>query len=448
MAVTYGTSQIPGDEITVDSGNTVDISLGFTATVGLVGSYDSSNGSATAGDVVEVTSSRDARDKFGEDSELHRAVNQAYANGAVTVYAVPLPSTNDTESVSGTSGTLSHNPLFDPRVTTHDITVQDTTASSSEDVVITYESSPSTADTGEFKVNPITGDWADDGDGNNYDVTYDYVEGDIDGDGSTTADDTAYREAFEEIVDQDLRFLVALTENETIINEAATVAGNRADDFDFFRVVAGATPETSASSYSDTLDDRRVELVAPARAFEEQDGGGEFRLSAAVAGKQTGKQLGDSTTFETLSNIVDLNQKFTNSELGNWLDEDVTPVKQGDNIKIIKDRTTSTNGKFDRVYATEIVDEATEASHLISGNYIGELNTEANRRSLEDQHTITYRGFEENTPPLLDEFSVSVSENDTNADAVDVSIGLNVVDIIDRVNVDITVGDIITATQS
>ena len=440
---TYGsTSEIPTTEVTVESGSTVSISLGFNATVGLVGSYDDDNGSATAGEVVQVSSTRDARDKFGADSELHRAVEQAYANGAVTVYAVALPVTETTESVSGSSGTLTNVPLFDPRVTTHEITVQDTTDASSETVVVNYSDSLSAGNSGEFVVNPLTGDYNDDGDGNDYDITYEY----------TTS--TEYSDAVTNIADENLRYLALLTEVESRINEGVTEAETRDDDFNFFRVIGGVTPETDPDNYDNNIDSQRCALVAPPRAYDEDNESGEVRTVATYAGKLTGKPLGDSTTFETLDNLVDLNQKFANSEIEKWLNAgdnqnftQVTPLKQDTGIKVIKDHTTSSDAKFNRIFATEIVDEATEGSHQISENYIGELNSPANRRVLEDQHVTLYNSFIDNIPPLLDDFDVAVSENDTNVNAVDVEIGLDVVNVIDKVNVNITVGDIITNEQ-
>ena len=432
---TYGTTVIPSDEITVESGDTVDIGIGINASVGIVGSFDSGNGSATPGEVTEVTSTRDARDKFGDGSELHRAVEQAYANGAVTIHAVGLPSTETTESELSASGTLNNVPLFDPRVTSHEITVQDTTDASSETVVVSYEDTLTSPDSGEFKVNPLTGDFQDDGDGNSYDITYSYTT------------DTEYVDSVTAVADEDIRYLVALTEDSERQSKAVTEATTRAQEFDFFRVVSNVAPNENPSTHTDSFDEARLSLVAPARGYAGSNQTEEVRTAATVAGRYAGNVLGDSATYESLSGLLELNKQYTVSQLGDWVDKQVAPIQDASSIRLIKDMTTSQDGKFERVYANEIIDEATAGSHLISQNYVGELNTEGNRRNLEDDHTILYRGFEENEPTLLDEFSVSVTEDSTNSDEVNVDIGLNVVDIIDTVDVSITVGDVITAQQ-
>lgn len=433
--VTYGTTVIPSDEITVESGDTVEIGIGINASVGLVGSFDSSNGTATAGEVTEVTSTRDARNKFGEGSELHLAVEQAYSNGAVTVHAVGLPSTETTESGVSSGDTLGNVPFFDPRVTTHDITVQDTTDASSETVVVSYEDTLTTPDSGEFKVNPLTGETKDDGDGNTYDVTYSYTT------------DTEYTDALSAVADEDIRYLVALTEDSERQSDAVTEATTRAQEFDFFRVVSNVPPNSDVASYSDTFDERRLSLVAPARAYAGTNQTDEVRTASTVAGKYAGNVLGNSATYESLSGLQELNKNYTVSELGDWIDVQVTPLRNTTSIQVVKDMTTSQDVRFERVYANEIIDEATAGSHLIAQEYIGELNTEGNRRNLEDDHVILYRGFEENNPTLLDEFAVDVTESSTNSDEVEVDIGLNVVDVIDIVDVTISVGDVITANQ-
>lgn len=448
---TYGYSSgiYPSDSITVNSGDTVQIGISFNATVGIVGNYDDANGTATAGQVTEVTSSRDARDKFGEGSELHRAVEQAYANGAVTVFAYPLPKTETTETGLSGSGTLSNTPVTDPRVTTSEITVKDTTASADETVDIDYSSvqqntSLNTASADEFKINPINGDFQDDGTGNTYDVTYEY---------STS---TEWNDGVDALANEDVRFLVALTEEEGRQNDAVIKANTEAQDFDFFRVVSNAPPGVEPASdpdnvqdgeYSHNFDESRLVLAASARGYAGSDGSEEVRTAATYGGKLAGKTLGDSTTYESVSGLLSLNREYSVSEAEDWINNGVTPIRQTNNIFVVKDMTTSSDSRFERVFATEIVDEATEGSHQIAQSFIGELNTQDNRRNLEDNHSILYEGFLEEEPPLLDNYTVNVTESSTNENEVDVDIGLDVVNVIDIVDVNITVGDVITQEQ-
>jgi hypothetical protein len=163
-------------------------------------------------------------------------------------------------------------------------------------------------------------------------------------------------------------------------------------------------------------------------------------MMGATGSKEAGKPLGLSTTFEPVAGFADLRTKYTNAELGTFIDSEVYPVRQSGGIQIVKDMTTSTDVRFERVYASEIVDEVTEVSHNISQDFIGNPNTEENRISLEESHRTSYSEFVADN--LLDAYTVAVKEG-TNPDEVVVNIGVDVVDVMDLIDVTITVGSII-----
>lgn len=432
MAI-FGTTDIPGDSIEVTSGGTVAVGAAVSTTLGLVGGMDTDNGSATTGEAVEVASSADAETLFGADSELKEQVDLALQNGNIsTLYAAPVSETETTESFAGTAtGTLGEFPVFDPNVQPeHDITAQDTTTSSSVTVDIVYDSPPAApTDADTINLNPVTGEFEADA-SSDYDITYSYGD---------------YSTAIESLVARAPRFIVALTENVSVANDLATQMNTAASDFDFIHGIVGGGPEVDPSTYTDAFDDRRLSVVAPARGFTDAANTNEVRTLGAVGGKQAGKGLGDSTTYESLGGLVDVgrtaDERYSNSELGTLVDSEVYPLKQGDRIFVVKDMTTSQDTKFERVYASEIVDEATELSHQISTQFIGELNTESNRFALGESHSTTYQEMQEDN--LLDAYSVQVSQG-ANDDEVDVTIGLDVVDVMDTIDVTIKVGDVVT----
>jgi len=164
------------------------------------------------------------------------------------------------------------------------------------------------------------------------------------------------------------------------------------------------------------------------------------RTLGALGGKLAGKALGDSVTAEPLAGFVDLRRAYTNSELGNLIDAEVLPLKQGGGIKVVKDMTTSSTTKFERVYANEIADEATEISHLIAEQYLGDRNTDSRRVELENSHATSFRELQQDG--LLEDFTVSTSKG-ANDFEVDVSVGLDVIGIIDTIDTEITVGDVV-----
>jgi hypothetical protein len=177
--------------------------------------------------------------------------------------------------------------------------------------------------------------------------------------------------------------------------------------------------------------------VAASRGYV---GDTEVRVLGATGSKEAGKPLGRSMTFNDLNQLEDLRTKYTNSDLGKFIDKEVYPVRQSGGIQIVKDMTTSQDARFNRVYASEIVDEVTETSHLISQDFVGKPNTEAQRVSLAESHRSSFNELKNDN--LLDEYVLSVQEG-SNPDEVDVSIGIDVVDVIDLIDVTITVGSII-----
>jgi len=426
MAETYGTTTIPSDSVTVRSGGTVSIGAAFETTLGLVGGMDTANGDATEGDVITVESTSDAEQQFGEDSELAKNVAAAYANGAGTIYAVGVSETQTTENITGSSsGTLSESPVCDPTVhPDHDITATDTTETADVTVNIVYGTPSAPTEANTINLNPVTGEWEAD-ESSDYDIDYTYGD---------------YGAAITDVVEKVPRIVTVLTENETVANSLLTELNTYDSDFEFMHGVVGAEPEVSAASYSDNLDDRRLSIVAPSRGWLDSAETDQVRTMGAVGGRASGKPLGDSMTYEPLQGIVSLNTQYTNSELGSLIDSQVMPLRQSGGIDIVKDMTTSTDVRFERLYASEIIDEATEISHQISQQFIGNANTEDNRLLLRESHTTSYNELLEDQ--LLEDFLVNVSKG-ANDFEVDIDIGLDVIGIIDTVDVTITVGDVV-----
>lgn len=428
MAEIYGTTNsVPGDSVTVRSGNTVSISAAFTTTVGLVGGYDAANGSATEGEVTTVESSSDASNKFGEDSELKQQVDLAYNNGAGTVYAVPVAETEATEAVTASAtGTLDNAPLFDTRVQDEEtIDVTDTSEGSPVDVELVDVEPTQPSDANTVRINPNTGEWAAD-ESSDYEFVYSYGD---------------YEAAITEVTAMVPRIVGVLTESTSVANDLLTELNTYDTGFDFMHGIVGAPPDTDPSSYDDSFDDRRLSVVAPSRGFTDTAETEMERTIGAVAGKQAGKPLGDSSTAESVGGFASLNRSYNNSEIATLIDNQVYPLRESGGIEVAKDMTTSTDAKFERIAWSEIVDEAAEISHNISSTFIGSANTEENRLTLAESHRTSYTEMEDDN--LLDNYFVAVSEGADPSEVV-LDIGLDVVDYMDTIDVTITVGDVIT----
>lgn len=432
--LTYGTTAIPSDDYSVTSGGTVDnISAAFATTVGLVGGMDKPNGTATPGDVVLVSSPSDAQSKFGDGSELHEQVKAAYNNGAGEVYALPVTETQTTESFSSTdNGTLANNP-FDPNVQ-DEHTIDETNTSAS--IVITYEDpATTTPGTDEINLNPVTGDWkADTSD--SYDIQYSYGTYD-----SAT---------MQKLADQGTRMVGVCSEVSSYISNMESEVQDNADSFTFQHVVAGADPVPDPSSagsyvsgYSDSFDSERLTLVSPSRAYMDESETNQQRTVGGIAGYLASLPLGLSSTNDAISTYQGLRADYTFSQAGDLADKQVMPLLDYPPITVVKDMTTSTDPKFERVYAMQVVDELTELSHEISQVYVGEQNTPTSRNQLRRSLRNMLIGLRTENPPLIDGFAVSVQQNASNSNQTDVEIGASVVDIMDRISVNITLGDIL-----
>jgi hypothetical protein len=427
---TYGTTaDIPGDRTTVRSGDTRAVGAAFEQSVGLVGNMDTTEGSATPDEVVSVSSSSDAATKFGEASELKTQFD-LLPTSISDVKAVPLSETETTETFNGSqTDTLSNVPIFDPRLhDDHTVTVQDTAEGASVTVEYTDDtpSNNTPTDANTLLLNPNTGEWAAD-ESSDYDITYEYGD---------------YSSPIEKITKELPRTVGVLSENTDVADTLVTEMNNRDVNFGFMHGFVGTSPSITVNSYSDNFDERRLSVVAPPRGTTDAAQTNVERTIGAVAGKQAAADLGDTTTYESLNGFTSLGQDFTNSEVATLIDEQVYPLQQRDGVRIMKDMTTSTDTRFNRVAWSEIVDEVTELSHQIAEGFVSEANIVENRFALRESLDTTLSGLQRDN--LLDAYAVSVAQDDTEDDTVNVDIGVDVVDYMDTIVTTISAGDVVT----
>lgn len=441
--VTYGTTaDIPKDQITVLEGGTVAVSVAFENSMVVVGGMDTANGSATPGNVIAVESPSDAQTLFGDGSELHEQSQLAFQNGVGSLYMMPVAETTTTEtfgsSTATDSGTLSNVPFMDPSVHgEHDVTAQDVTEGTSVTVNVVYvDGSPSApTSSNEINLDYITGQWTAD-ETSEYDITYTY------GDYSASA--------LQPAVDQATRMVAVCTEHESVVNDLASELNSNAQNFTFSHGIAGATPKedgvqtnTYATNYSDGVDERRISLVSPSRGYVDAAETNAVRTVGAVGGYLASLPLGVSATADSLGGFTGLRSELTPQDAGDLIDKQVMPLIDYPPVEIVSDMTTSTTQKFERVYTNQVVDEATELSHQISREFVGEQNTETQRRLLARSHKNAFGTMENGTPPQLDDYTVSVSEDNSDPNKTNVNVALDVVDVMDLIDVTMTVGDIV-----
>jgi hypothetical protein len=80
----------------------------------------------------------------------------------------------------------------------------------------------------------------------------------------------------------------------------------------------------------------------------------------------------------------------------------------------------------------------------VSSQFIGNnFNTAESRRRLRRSYRNALLEIENASPPLLNAFAVNVSADATDDNQVDAEIGIDIVDVVDTVDVELAVGDVI-----
>jgi hypothetical protein len=437
--VTYGTQSVPADEITVTANDTVSLSPAFEQSVGIIGGMDTSNGTATAGESTEVLNPSDAANKFGDDSEIHRAAKILFANRVPTVYAVGVPETDATYQSGSdeTSGTLSNTPLFDPNLHGDESVTATDDGGNDIAVNITYEDPPNTpSDSDTINLNPVTGDFEADASDT---YTIDYTYGTYDASLATA------------VTSEGPQVVAVGTEDTSYGSTLGTELGNDAGNFTFQHGFLGADVKadstgtgTYVTNFTDSLDDRRLSVVATPRGTDTNDA--EVRTVWGVAAEVATTPLGRSTTNNDFRGYNSLRTEFNVSEQSSLIDKQVLPLRRdGEDFEIVKDQTTSTTVRFERIFSNQVVDNAVTIIHDDASDFVGEQNTVSNRASLRTSISNDLQTIANASPSQLDDYAVNVSPDGSDPNQVNVEVGLNVVDVMDNIVVDVAVGDVIQA---
>jgi len=403
---------------------------GTTNAVAIVGGYDSEG---AANEVAEnestiISDPSSADDVFGA-SELSRVVPSIAANGIQTVYGVPIPETQNTESISsGTTITLTETP-FDPNLhPDHDITVTDTDASTDLTVNIVYEDPlPSPSEENTANVNPHTNNVEVDASGN-YDIDYTHGE---------------YADAISTAVDLPVRSVAVCTEDASVKTILQTELANVAADFDFKRGFVGASPNIQSSDiidYTPDVEDWRVVEVAPSRGT---GSGGAMRTVGVVAGFMSSQPLGPdgSGLYDSVGGLVDLATQYRPSESKNF--DQVTSITR--NGVVGTAQTTSATGQFKEIYKAEVIDEIALGLFGPMRDYAGGPQDISDLQSIIGARL---QDFSSGNPPLLGfadgsdgvPYSVSASLS-SGGDVANVGVSIVPYPIAKEVNLDLTVTD-------
>ncbi|UBF22604.1 tail sheath [Halorubrum tailed virus 25] len=425
--VTIGSTTLPGVQADVESATSTGVNVGAAAQVGLVGQADLANGTANANEVYEVTTSVKARTWFGDGSPLAKNCIDALTGGAYPVYAVApeqIEVTNeDLSGLGSTSGTLANSP--GPENASEYTFLVDGAV---KDAVLTMDD-PSTKSPGadEVYVNPVTGDFElDVAPSTSGEVDYSYFD-------YPSATAALYGERGE-VVD-----LVGLVnENDDVVSDALSVAEEHATRAEFTTVVAGAAPRLDASSFTNSFDTSRLQLLYPSRNAKDESIIGSYLGLRATLG------INNSPIWKRLSDQRDLAVTLSKFEQEALVSEKVVPVAdESRGARIVEDLTcvADSNAEEDamrQVLHRLIVDYVTEVVYVASERFIGELHTRAARNALS-----TIIGGEMDqllTQNSITDYTVTVEKVDAMTASVDV--GIDTIDPLRNILATIAAGEV------
>jgi len=434
---TYGS--IPGVRVDVEGGSISGVIVGREQKLVLFGRADPS-GTATVGEPAQAVSRSDARDKFGEGSQLTEAVLDALGNGAngQYLYAVPVEQTAVTgEAFTGGSGELGNTPIVED---VDEITAQNTTDGVEADVEFRYSdpvASPSSEQT--VYINPFTGQ-LEAGDSDDYEVDYKYLEW-----------SSAFDAADNVLNEFETGIYAALSESESVAADLLTKVQTLRGRFKMVRGIAGAQPNANSSetppdarfdtaTYTDALDSDAQFAHAPTRREDSKS-----LLTPGIAGLLAGSSLTSSVYNEALNGYTGVEQKITKSEADTLRQKGVIPVRDEGSIRVADNTSTSSETSWERDFFTRrVVDQVILVAKQVGDSIIGRRNKDDTRTIAEEFVKGELEQFaddgliQENTDDERN-FFVDFYEDPTDTNTVLADIGVSPVGIVKTVEVTIEV---------
>lgn len=450
---TFGS--FPGVQITTTGGGISGVQVGDQEKLLIFGDADTSAGSASVNEPTTIGGRADADNKFGSNSQLSDAMKEALANGAEIdlLYGVALETQTATdEDVTGggdaadhsTGSRISNSPI---REDTQAITFEDDTGTVL-DVAFKYETNLDDTST-DFTslnpgtdtvfINPITGEWiADTAD--NYSITYDY------NDWTTAFEADAVTNQVEE---GETAIFAALTESEDVASTLSSTVTTFRNNYQMALGLAGARPgktgsdggaEMDPSNYTDAISNDAMFLIGPARRS-----GTHHTIIGGVGGMMAGHTIENPIYNDVLQGYTNLEQKLTGSEAQNLRDEKVIPVRQSGTIRVKDNLSTSDETDWERdFWRRRIVDRVILLTKQVGDATVGAINDERTRRSAETRlfaeiaELVNDRLLQPNTQTETNYF-VDVYADETNADEVNIDVGITPYGIAKRIDTSITI---------
>ncbi len=437
MTVYGDTSRISVDHV---GGGIAAVDIDVDQKVVIFARGDPSTGSASVESPTQVTGPGQLSDTFGADTEIIEYFRQAAANGVgydMIWGVMPTTTSVTAESVASGSGTLANNPIIED---TSEISVQNTTAGSSETPVFGYASPPATGNlaSDEVAIDPFTGE-VEAGDSDDYEIDYKYLEW-----------QNAFDSAVSIIEEQELGQWVVGSEAGSVVSDAAsTIEPLRTNQWKMVRVAGVAQPNKTStdgdaifnvSGYSDAIDDDSTFLAAPTR---EEDS--KITLVGALGGVMAANSIDDPIIGDVLQGVGRLEETLNVPDQETLEDSQLIPVSNLGAPAIEGNLSTSTASDWVRsFFARRLSDRLILAARAVAKNARGRVNNERTGDLVEQQLAdeiveLVADGVLEPNTEAETKWFVTAEEDPNDARELDVSFGFTPEGVVDTVEVDSTI---------
>ena len=432
----YGNSRI---SVTTESGAIGALNLNATEKLVIFARGDPANGTVSVNDPTRVNGPGELAETFGDGSRIADAMRDAAGNGQSfnAMYGVvPETISVTAEGVSGGSGTLGNAPIIEDK---SDVSVQNTTTSSSAGVVFRYESTPdpSSLDDDEVAINPDTGE-VESGDSDDYEVDYKYHDW-----------QAAFDAATDVIQPQEAGQWAVISDSESVVSDAVTTANPlRTNQFKMVRVAGGAEPNATTDDgdpkidvggYSDNIDDGATYLFGPVR-----EAGETTTALGAIGGTMASAALGESILGQSLNGVSDLAQQMSVPTQEDLEDAQVIPVSDFGSPAIEGNDSTSTAGRRQTYFTRRLADRLILAARAIARAVRGRVGNPDTaslvENRLEDEIVELVRdGLLEPNTGNETKYFVSASADDNDPNKLNVSFAFTPEGVVDTVEFTATI---------
>lgn len=442
--VTIGNDTLPGTILTLESATSTGANIGAPGVPVILGQGYLSEGNASAGEAKRITRPKAARDEFGpaEKSMLTQQVQDALVAGAYPVYAIAATensvSSEDLSGESGQTATLGNAPVQE---VAGDIVF--TVNSTTKTTVLYYEGDPANATVGsdEVYLNPVTGKFKVDESmgsaGDSVDYTYlDYT---------AAFDELTTVELAEGFIREIVDFVGIITENSSVRDTLETEVDSMENNGWLAIGVAGAGEPyiSDTSTYTDSYDNSRLQLIYPSR---DSDGGS---LLGAYLGLRSSIGIDSSPIFSRMTQKSSLLENLTVSEQEDLVNAKVIPLEeQGGGAKVMEDLTTVADDNTAEASWTQgvsrlITDFVAETVNDIAENFIGDFNDVDVQNTLRGNIAQELKALLESR--AIEAYSIIVEEVDSTTVAVD--IGINTADPLRNIDLTVSAGAVQNGVQ-